>query len=359
MQPFPPDESYMRETLRLAIKGRGATNPNPMVGAVVVKNGKIVGKGYHKRAGLAHAEIEALNDARKRARGATLYTNLEPCCHFGRTPPCTEAIVTAGIRRVVCAARDPNKIACGGIETLRHAGVKVSVGLLREAARDLNEPFFTFHEKRRPFVALKYAASLDGKLATRTGDSKWITNGEARKYARRLRGVYQSVLVGVETVIADDPHLGVRTKGGRDPFRIILDSRLRIPLHARVLRDSHVVIATTRRASVAKKKMLERRGVRVLTFSSEHISPRDLLAQLHKMNITSVLVEGGGKVLGSFIDTRTVDKVYAFQAPILIGGEDAIIVGGKGASKIPGSLHLTALSIRHFGDNILFNGSAA
>ncbi len=351
------EESFMREALHIAKKGEGWTNPNPMVGAIIVKNGKIVGKGYHKKAGLPHAEIEALNDAGPRARGATLYVNLEPCRHFGRTPPCTDAIIKAGICNVVSATRDPNRAAHGGIEKLRRAGVGVSVGILKEEARDLNETFFTFHEKQRPFVALKFAVSLDGKLATRTGDSKWITNERARAYARRLRGVYQAVLVGVETVIVDRPHLGVRAGGLRDVLRIVLDSRLRIPLSARVLRDPHVVIATTAHAPARKKKILLRRGISVLTFAGTRISPKQLLAALRKMNVISVLVEGGGAVLGSFIDEGLADKVYAFYAPILIGGESAVVIGGQGVGRISDTLHLAQVSVCYFGDNTLITGS--
>lgn len=352
------DESYMREAFRLAKKGAGWTNPNPMVGAVIVKNGRVVGKGYHKKAGLPHAEIEALCAAGSRARGATLYVNLEPCRHFGKTPPCTDAIIRAGIRRVVCATRDPNSVARGGVEALRRNDVEVSLGFLSKEARDLNSAFFTFHEKGRPFVALKYAASLDGKLATCTGDSRWITNNRARAHARRLRGMYQAVLVGVGTVIADNPHLGARTKDVPDPLRIVLDSRLRIPLSARVLRDPHVVIATTKHAPARKKRRLEQRGVRVLTFAGARISPKQLLAALRKMNVVSVLVEGGGAVLGSFIDASLADKVYAFYAPILIGGKKAVAIGGQGKRRIADAQRLAQISVRRFGDNMLIVSSA-
>ncbi|TSC86588.1 MAG: 2,5-diamino-6-hydroxy-4-(5-phosphoribosylamino)pyrimidine 1'-reductase [Parcubacteria group bacterium Gr01-1014_8] len=351
------DERFMRETFRLAKKGVGWTNPNPMVGAVIVKNRKIVGKGYHRKLGLPHAEVEALSDAGTAARGAVLYTNLEPCSHFGRTPPCANAIIQAGIRRVVCATRDPNAFARGGVEKLRQAGIKVSTGILEKEARDLNEAFFTFHEKQRPFVALKFAASLDGKLATRRGDSKWITNERARAHARRLRGAYQAVLIGIETVIADDPHLGVRTRGLRDPLRIVLDSDLRISLSARVLRDSHVVIATTKNASARKRKQLTHRGIRVLTFSGGRISPEALFAALRKMNVISVLVEGGGAVLGSIIDADSADRIYVFYAPILIGGKRAVVIGGRGADRISNALRVAQVSVHHFGDNILVTGS--
>ena len=352
------EEAFMRECLRLAKKGAGFTNPNPMVGAIIVRRGRIIARGYHRAFGHPHAEIEALRAAKGDTKGATLYVNLEPCRHFGKTPPCTDAIIRAKIARVVCAVRDPNSIARGGIGRLRRAGIKVSVGVLKREAVELNETFFTAHKMRRPFIALKFAASLDGKLATRTGDSKWITSEPARAYARRLRGTYQAVVVGVETVIADDPHLGARTKGLPDPLRVILDSTLRIPIDARVLRDPHAVIATTKHASVRKRRLLEDRGIRVLTFTGRRISLKQLLETLWKMNVTSVLVEGGGTVLGSFIDAGIVDKVYAFYAPVLIGGEKAVAICGHGAGKVAGALRFKKSSIHRFNDTILVVGSA-
>src|SRR3990167_9369791 len=240
------DERFMGEALKLAEQGIGRTSPNPMVGAVVVRAGKIIGRGYHRRAGSAHAEIEALAAAGRSARGATLYVNLEPCAHFGKTPPCTESIINAGIKRVVCSAIDPNPQVHGrGVARLKQFGIFVSVGVRKEEALALNEAFFVFHEKKRPFVALKFAMSLDGKLATKKGDSQWITGEKARTFARGLRGTYQGIVVGVNTVIRDNPHLGARKRGVKDPVRIIVDSHLRIPLHARVLRDANVIIATT------------------------------------------------------------------------------------------------------------------
>jgi len=350
------EEAFMRAALRLAKKGAGHVNPNPMVGAVIVKRGKIIGKGYHKKAGLPHAEIDALNQAGMQARGATLYTNLEPCCHFGRTPPCADAIAAAGMRRVVCAARDPHNIARGGIEKLRRAGLQVSVGMLEKEARDLNEAFFTFHKKQRPFVALKYAASLDGKLATRTGDSKWITNKEARAFARNLRGQYQAVIVGVNTVLCDNPHLGTRAKGKKDPLRIILDSELRIPLDSDVLRDANVIIATTQHARKSGRADLEKRGITVLSFRGKTIPLPALLAELRKREVVSILVEGGGEIIGSFLDAKIVDKIYAFYAPLLIGGRHAVGIGGHGIQEIRSAPRFSAISVRRFGDNILISG---
>lgn len=351
------DEVFMRECLRLAAKGRGRVEPNPMVGAVVVKNGKIVGKGYHRRFGAAHAEIEALRLAGARAAGATLYVNLEPCAHFGKTPPCVDAIIKADVRRVVCATRDPNTVARGGIEKLRRVGIAVSIGCMGKEARELNEAFFTFHEKNRPFVALKFAASFDGKLGTRTGDSKWITNEKARAFARKLRGEYQAVLVGINTVLKDDPHLGARARGKRDPLRVILDSRLRIPLKSKVLRDSNVLVVTTNRASKRKKRMLEARGPTVYVMQGQHISIKELFRVLRERHIINVLVEGGGEVLGSFIDAKVDDKVYAFYAPILIGGARSLTINGRGVRTLADAHRFKKIFIEHFTNDVLVIGS--
>ncbi|MEK7156458.1 MAG: bifunctional diaminohydroxyphosphoribosylaminopyrimidine deaminase/5-amino-6-(5-phosphoribosylamino)uracil reductase RibD [Patescibacteria group bacterium] len=351
------DEVMMREAFRLARKGKGCTSPNPLVGAVAVKGGVVVARGYHTRSGAPHAEIEALRAGGDNLRGSTLYVNLEPCSHHGKTPPCADALLKAGIRHVVCATSDPNpKVHGEGIRRLRRHGVRVTVGALASEARRLNEAFFAFHEQKRPFVTIKFAASLDGKIATKTGDSKWITGEKARAYARRLRGESQAVLVGVGTVLADDPHLGVREKGKKDPLRIILDSRLRIPQGARVLRDGNVLVVTTRRASAVKKRMLVKKGIELVEMENG-IDVRALMRELYKREIISVLVEGGGSVLGSFLDARCVDKVYAFHAPLLIGGESAkSAVEGRGASSIRQALRLTRVKRTTFGDNTLITG---
>ncbi|MBI4093352.1 bifunctional diaminohydroxyphosphoribosylaminopyrimidine deaminase/5-amino-6-(5-phosphoribosylamino)uracil reductase RibD [Candidatus Kaiserbacteria bacterium] len=350
------DEAYMREALRLAKKGEGLTLPNPMVGAVIVRGGRIVGRGYHRAFGSPHAEVLALSRAGSKARGATLYVTLEPCAHHGKTSPCTDAILRAGVLRVVIAARDPHRIARGGVEVLRRAGIKVTVSVCEKQARKLNEAFFTFHEKRRPFIALKFAASLDGKLATRTGDSKWITNREARKYARNLRGGYQAVLVGINTVLSDDPHLGVREKRKRDPLRVILDSRLHIPLKSKVLRDSNVLLATTARASQKKKKLLEARGIPLHVFPGARIRIGQLLSFLRRKEVISILVEGGGKIFGSFVDEKIADKVYAFYAPILIGGDCAPSIGGRGVRRLGAAPRLKNVTLKSFKGNVLIEG---
>lgn len=355
------DKLFLQETLRLAKKAQGWTNPNPMVGAVIVKKGKVAARGYHRRAGWPHAEIEALRAAKTSLSGATLYVNLEPCCHFGKTPPCSRAIINSGIKRVVFSTPDPNpKVSGKGAKALRKAGIKVSVGELAEEARKLNEAFFTFQQKRRPFIVLRFAASLDGKIATREGHSQWITNQESRVFARRLRGEYQAILVGVGTVLADNPHLGARMRGKRDPLRIILDTSLKLPLHSQVLRDNNALVVTTAAASFGKRKLLAGKGVGVLIFPGKKISLQKLMQELYRREIVSVLVEGGGQVLGSFVDAKLADKVYAVHAPMIIGGENAVsAIRGQGARKLTDAVHLTNVSFKRFGDNLLTVGYPA
>lgn len=344
------DEFFLMEALKLAKKGMGWVNPNPMVGAVLVKNGRIVGKGYHRRIGLPHAEIEAITHARPRLaklKGATLYVNLEPCSHFGRTPPCVDAIIKMGIKKVVCSNLDPSpKVSGKGIERLKKSGIIVSMGKLEDQAKNLNEAFFTFHEKKRPFLAIKFASSLDGKIATKSGDSKWITNEKARAYVRLLRAQYQAVLVGINTVLKDNPHLGVRERGKKDPLRIILDSTLKIPLQSKVLRDMNVLIATTNFADKKKKRILEEKGFTLLSFKGKKVPLTKLLDELKKREIISILIEGGGETIGNFIDQNLFDKVYAFYAPIIIGG----------FKTIQEATSLKQLSFKRFADNYLVSG---
>lgn len=352
---LPADDWYIRQTLKLAKKAAGWTNPNPMVGAIIVKKGKIIGQGHHHRVGLPHAEIEALHSAKESVKGSTLYVNLEPCSHYGRTPPCVDALLTSGINKVVCSTLDPNPHVHGkGVTALRKAGIDVSVGLLEKETRSLNEAFFTFHEKKRPFVAIKFAASLDGAIATKTGDSKWITSEKARRVARTLRSNYQAVLVGIHTVLQDNPHLGSQTKRGKDPLRIIIDPLLKIPFAAHVLRDTNVLIMTTARANDKKRRLLEEKGMQMSIFQGGLIRIDDLLSDLYKRNIISVFVEGGGETIGHFVDALLVDRVYAFYEPIVIGGTTSIhAVGGQGVATIAKSLRFTAPTITRIGTTFL------
>ncbi len=348
------DIKFLKETFKLAKKGLSWTNPNPLVGAVIVKNNRIIGKGFHRKVGSAHAEIEALQNCKTDPKGATLYVNLEPCTNHGRTPPCAEAIIKSGIKKVIYATPDPNIENRGkGLAELKKANTEVVVGTLKEEARKLNEAFFTFHEKKRPFVTIKFAASLDGKIAAATGDSKWITNEKARNYARSLRGQHQAILVGINTVLTDNPNLGLKTYGKKDPIRVILDPRLQIPLNADVLRDTNAIIAVTNQADKEKKRQLKSRGFTVLSFDSKHIEIKNLLSKLQEKEIISILVEGGGKTLGHFVDAGVIDKVYAFHAPILLGGEQAISILGNGAATVQNALQLKNLSYKKFDDNLL------
>ncbi len=328
------DTYFMALALRLAKKGLGWTFPNPMVGAVIVKNGKIVAKGYHKKAGFPHAEIEAMRQGRTLTQGATLYINLEPCSHFGRTPPCVDAIISSGIKKVVCSTLDLNpKVAGSGVGKLRQMGIEVEVGVLEKEAKKLNVAFFTFHTQKRPFVAIKFAASLDGKIATRTGDSKWISSEKARRFARRLRGEYQAILVGANTVLKDDPHLGTRIKGLKDPIRIVLDPHSKIPNSAQVLRDENIIIV------------------------NKQITVSGLMDFLYEKEIISVLVEGGGRTIGNFVDVGLVDKVYAFHSPLIIGGEKSVSsVSGNGFATIRQALHLKDVTFQRFSDTLLTVG---
>lgn len=351
------DIYFLKETFKLAKMGSGWTNPNPMVGAVVVKDKRIIGQGFHQKAGLPHAEIESLNNLTENPKGATLYVNLEPCSSYGKTPPCTEAIIKSRIKQVVCCTLDPNPLNRGrGLAKLQKAGLEVIVGALKDEARILNETFFTFHEKKRPFVAIKFAASLDGKMATQTGNSKWITNEKARRFARDLRGQYQAVLVGVNTILTDNPHLGVREKRKKDPLRIIIDPKLQISAGAAVLRDNNCLLITTTDANITKRKQLQTSGFDVLAFDSNPITIKDLLSALYEKEIISILVEGGGGTLGNFLDAGLIDKVYAFHAPLLIGGKNAVSIGGNGAQTIQKALKLKNISYKKFADNLLTTG---
>jgi len=285
----------MRRALRLAEKARGWTLPNPLVGAVLIKDGKRIGEGYHMRFGAAHAEIEALKNCSEPPKGATLYVTLEPCCHHGKTPPCTDALIKSGIAKVVVASLDPSdKVNGKGIERLREAGIEVEVGLLKEEAEQLNREFYTFYRKKRPFVTLKVALSLDGKIAAVPGEETAITGAATKKQVHLLRHQHQAILVGAGTVLADDPHLGVREVEGRDPLRIILKGKRKLPPKAQIFRDENVLVL-------------------------ENQSVPELMSTLYEKGILSVLVEGGHEVFTSFLAEKIVDELHIFQAPILLG----------------------------------------
>ena len=353
----------MREALRLARNAVGRTAPNPLVGAVIVREGRIVAAGWHREAGTPHAEIHALRMAEGLARGATLYVTLEPCAHYGRTGPCTKAVAEAGIRRVVVAMRDPNPLVAGkGIRILEEAGLEVTVGVLEDEARRLNEVFLKWIATKMPFVVLKTAMSLDGKIATHTGDSQWITNEAARLRVHRYRDAYEAILVGIGTVLADDPSLTARLPDGtgRNPLRIVVDSLARTPLTARVVTDgaAPTVIAVTKRAPKERCAALMAAGVRVLVAGDgQHVDLRLLMKRLGQEEITSVFVEGGGKVNFALLAAGLVDKVYAFIAPKLIGGEDALTaVEGEGFARLSDAVELRRVEVESMEGNLLITG---
>jgi diaminohydroxyphosphoribosylaminopyrimidine deaminase/5-amino-6-(5-phosphoribosylamino)uracil reductase len=330
----------MRRALELAGRGRGAVEPNPLVGAVVVRDGRVVGEGWHQRFGQAHAEVHALAAAGEAARGATLYVTLEPCCHTGKTPPCTDAVLRAGVRRVVAAMQDPFPAVAGkGTALLRAAGVEVTVGVGEAAARRLNAPYLKLLSTGRPYVHAKWAMTLDGKIATATGDSRWVSNEASRARVHELRGRVDAVVAGIGTALADDPQLTARPPGPRTAARVILDSKGRLPAASRLAagaREVAVVVATAA-APPDRVAALEVCGCEVLALpgADGRVDVDALLAELGRRRFTNVLVEGGAGVHGSFLDAGAVDEVHVFIAPRLAGGAGALTpVGGRGASRM-------------------------
>jgi len=359
------DARRMRRALKLAARGRAKTAPNPMVGAVIVKRGRVVGEGYHRRAGGPHAEVWALRDAGQAARGAAIYVTLEPCSYHGRTPPCTEALIEAGLRRVVVACTDPNPLVNGkGIRRLRRAGIEVAVGVLAREARALNAAYCKHVTTGLPLVSLKAAMSLDGKIATASRESKWITGERARTEAHRLRARHDAVLTGVETVLADDPELTVRMSRGSTPLRVVVDSRARTPATARLLTADGrpPVIAVTRQAPQTRIRRLERAGAEIWVIGSRagKVNLRSLMKRLGRRGIQSVLVEAGGTLAAGALAARLVDRVYFFVAPRLIGGADALTpVEGVGVQQLSQAWRLERVRVRRLGEDLLITGELA
>lgn len=373
MQWSESDKRFMAEALRLAEKGLGRTSPNPVVGAVVVRDERIVGRGYHAKAGEAHAEVMALREAGPEAQGATLYVTLEPCSHYGRTPPCADLCIEAGIKRVVAAMEDPNPLVAGqGLERLRAAGVATEVGLMHDEAAALNEVFLTYITQKRPFIHFKTAISLDGKVACHTGASQWITGPAARTEVHRLRSLHDAILVPIGTVLADDPRLTVRLDpatplegpvGHGQPIRIIVDSKGRLPLSARCLEGAgetaEVIVAMTDSVPISRIEALRDRGVRVWTgkSASGRVDVEALLRDLAALEITSIFVESGPTFAGSLFDQRLVDRVTVFIAPLILGGAGAPSpVGGIGAPHPDAGLKLERVETRQFGPDFMISG---
>ena len=353
------DKEFMKRALDLAVNGIGKTNPNPLVGAVIVKDDRIIGQGWHERYGEAHAEVNAVKNALESIESSTVYVNLEPCCHFGKTPPCTELLIEKKVKRVVVGTMDPNLLVAGkGVERLREAGIQVTTGVLEQDCKELNEVFFHYIQKQRPFVVLKAAMSLDGKIAAPSGESKWITEEEARKDVQLLRNRYSAIMVGVETVIKDDPELTCRFEGGRNPVRIILDSSLRIPIDSRVLTDqgrNTTLLACTERASPENVKQREALGAKVIHCRSRNgrIDLVDLMDKLGDLSIDSILLEGGATVNESAIAQGIVNKLILYVAPKIIGGERSkTFVGGLGISRLDQAYPLRIESMEHVGEDM-------
>jgi len=348
----------MRLALDMAVRASGRTFPNPLVGAVVVKDGRVVGEGYHRRAGLPHAEVLALRQAGVKARGAALFCTFEPCFHKGRTPPCVDAVVSSGVSEVYIGVRDPNPMTRGkSIRKLRSAGVRVFEGFYQDEVQRLNEPFFCSMNKRRPLVTLKVAASLDGKTATAAGHSKWMTSALSRAYARRMRGSFDAIMVGIHTVLKDDPRLeGV---SGNRLTKVIVDSSLKLPLSARLLKTKQSVIIAVNRTDLKKEKILRGRGVTVLRVPGRNgrVSLKALLGELGRREIRNLLVEGGASLAGSFLDEKLADKVMFYLAPSLMGGREALGgIGGRGARFPRQGARLKDMTIKRIGGDILIEG---
>jgi diaminohydroxyphosphoribosylaminopyrimidine deaminase/5-amino-6-(5-phosphoribosylamino)uracil reductase len=357
------DLDYMARALELAERGRGHVEPNPLVGSVVVRDGKIIGEGWHKKFGQAHAEVNALNYAGEAARGATLYVTLEPCCHHGKTPPCTDAIIRAGIRRVVAAMLDPFPLMAGkGIASLREAGVEVHLGLGGPAAQSVNAPYLVLLRAGRPWIHGKWAMTLDGKIASASGSSKWITGEAARARVHELRGRTDAIVIGRGTLLADDPRLTARPPGPRIAARIVLTSgREPLPDDCQLLRtlDQAPVMLVVSRENAEKHSSWKSRGAELLGLNSVDgkLKIADLLAELGRRRMTNVLVEGGSGVLGAFLDERLIDEVHAFIAPKLMGGEQALSpIGGQGIDKMTEALRLTAPRVEVIGEDVLIHG---
>ncbi len=356
---------YMKRALELAGRAAGWTSPNPLVGAVIVKEGQIIGEGYHHRAGQPHAEVEALRAAGVAAKGSTIFVTLEPCNHFGRTPPCSHALVDAGVETVYYATRDPNQKASGGHQYLVDAGIDVIEGVCRDEARELNRFFFHAMKTKRPYVIAKYAASLDGKIATHTGDSQWITGPDARLRGHQLRQAADAILVGAGTVIADDPSLTVRLPEIEPchPLRVVLDSHGRIPLTAKIFQPDlagETVVATTAQFSLEREAVLNKQGVAVWRLPNDangRVSLPDLLDRLGADRKQSLMVEGGGAIHGAFLDAGLIDEVWAFLAPVVIGGRDAFgPIGGVGPARLADALRLDHTRLEQVGSDWLIRG---
>ncbi len=358
------DEKIMREVLMLAKRGARSVSPNPMVGAVILKNGKIVSRGYHRKYGASHAEINALKKLKFMAKNCSLFINLEPCCHYGKTPPCVDAIIKSGIKNVVIGMKDPNPLVSGkGVKALQKARIKVTKNVLKKDCEELNEVYVKYINSKIPFVYLKAAISLDGKIAMHNGESKWITGPLARKYVHKVRSISDAVLVGVKTVIKDNPSLNARNAGKiKNPLRVILDSNLKAPLNSKVFKvnkNIKTAVFTNNSSSKRKTAYLRKKGIIVKKVKSDStgLNLREILKELGKMNVASVLVEGGNEIFTSFIRNKLADKVILIYGNKILGGENSLsCFGNVGVSKLNQAFTLKSLSVIRLGQDTIVSG---
>ena len=373
-----PEEKYMRRAIELAKKGSGHVNPNPLVGAVIVRDGEIIGEGYHECYGQLHAERNAIANAKKRGNsleGSTIYVTLEPCCHYGKTPPCTEAIIEEKIARVVVGSDDPNPLVSGkGFQMLREKGIEVIPHFLKEECDAMNHVFFHYIRTGTPYVAMKYAMTMDGKIACYTGDSKWVTGEESRAHVQTLRNHYKGIMAGIGTVLADDPMLNCRIEGGRDPIRIIADSHLRIPMDSQLVRTAGqqpLIVACLPDADEEKAAQLQEKGVEVLRIpgvttaditeeQKEVISLPVLMKELGARKIDGILLEGGGQLNESALQAGIVDRIYCYIAPKIFGGAQAKTpVEGQGLTRAADAWKFNRIGMQEFGQDILLEYETA
>ncbi|MBC5625270.1 bifunctional diaminohydroxyphosphoribosylaminopyrimidine deaminase/5-amino-6-(5-phosphoribosylamino)uracil reductase RibD [Clostridium sp. NSJ-49] len=356
------DKKFMYLAIDLAKQGNGKVNPNPLVGAVIVKDGRVIGQGYHEEYGKAHAEVNAFKSLRESSEGATIYVTLEPCSHYGKTPPCVDKIIENKISKVVIGTLDPNPLVAGrGVRKLRDSGIEVVVGILEEECKNLAEVFMKYIVTKTPFVVLKTAMTLDGKIATQTGESKWITCEKSRRNVHKLRNELSAIMVGVNTVVKDNPELTCRLEGGRNPVRVIVDSKLRIPIESKVINDklSRTIIATTKESNKSKRDSLEKLGVEIVVVKSknEKVDLKDLMIKLGELNIDSILLEGGGTLNFSALEEGIIDKVQAYISPKIIGGEKSKTpVEGNGVEELSKAILLENITTESVGEDILIQG---
>jgi len=357
------DEFFMKIAVKEGYKGLGWTSPNPPVGAILVDplTKKIIAKGHHKKFGYPHAEVEAINKAKEKAKGSILYVTLEPCSHYGKTPPCTEKIIEAGISKVVCGIRDPNPIAKGGLEYLKSKGIEVKVGVLEREVKILTRFFLSHILRKRPWVIMKVASSLDGRIAVSTGESKWITGEKARKYAHKLRHICDAILVGKNTILKDNPDLTCRLIKGKNPIRIVLDTYLSLEPNFKIFevnKNKKTIVVCGEKADFQKEKFLKDKRIEVwrLPLEKEKIDLNALLEKCNENNICSILVEGGGKVHGSFLEKNLVDEIFYMIGPVIIGDrKGTLAVEREPLKSLKEALFLKNLEIKKLGDSFLFH----